>query len=301
MSHANDLVIDAALVKSLISTQFPQWAELPMEQVISGGTDNVIYRLGTDMAVRLPRAEWAVGQVEKEQKWLPQLAALLPIPIHAPIAFGAPTEGYPRKWSVYRWLEGENATVRQVEDQNQAANALAQFVTAMQRIDSDGGPPPGAHNSGRGEPLVKRDAAVRAAIITLHDIVDTHAATAVWEAAQQAPVWQSKPVWIHGDLHPGNLLIEDGRLSAVIDFGTLGVGDPSCDLMVAWTFLAAQGRERFRAALPIDDAAWLRGSGWALSFGLIALAYYLETNLVLAEISRRTINEVLADYKNGLL
>ncbi|BFT73787.1 aminoglycoside phosphotransferase family protein [Paenibacillus sp. P36] len=301
MSQANDLVIDATLVKSLISTQFPQWAELAIEQVISGGTDNVIYRLGTDMAVRLPRAEWAVGQVEKEQKWLPQLAGLLPIPIHAPIAFGAPTEGYPRNWSVYRWLEGENATVRQVEDQNQAANALAQFVIAMQRIDSDGGPPPGAHNSGRGEPLAKRDAAVRAAIVTLHDIVDADAATAVWEAALQAPVWQGKPVWIHGDLHPGNLLIEEGRLSAVIDFGTLGVGDPACDLMVAWTFLAAQGRERFRADLPIDDAAWSRGSGWALSFGLIALAYYLETNLVLAEISRRTINEVLADYKNGLL
>lgn len=301
MNQANEMEINLTLVKRLISAQFPQWADLPIEPVISAGTDNAIYRLGEEMAVRLPRAEWAIGQVEKEQRWLPGLAPLLPIPIPVPLALGMPADGYPWHWSVYRWLEGENATVRRVEDEGHAAAALAHFITAMQRIDSAGGPPPGPHNSGRGVPLAERAASVRAAITTLHSIVDTYAATAVWEAALQAPVWHGKPVWLHGDLHPGNVLVEQGRLSAVIDFGTLGVGDPACDLMVAWTLLSAQGRNLFRAALPIDDATWLRGSGWALSFGLIALAYYLDTNPVLAGISRRAIDEVLADYKNDLL
>jgi aminoglycoside phosphotransferase (APT) family kinase protein len=145
-----------------------------------------------------------------------------------------------------------------------------------------------------------RDASVRNAIATLNNMLDTDVATAAWEAALQAPVWQGKAVWLHGDLHPGNLLVEQGRLTAVIDFGTLGVGDPACDLMVAWTLLSAENRDLFRAALTVDDATWARGRGWALSFGLIAFAYYLDTNPVLAAISRRAIDEVLVEHTNGI-
>jgi aminoglycoside phosphotransferase (APT) family kinase protein len=291
--------IDATLVRRLIAAQFPQWADHLIQPVESAGTDNAIYRLGEGMAVRLPRVEWAIGQVEKEQLWLPKLAPLLQLSIPTPLAMGMPDEGYPYRWSVYRWLDGENATIGRIDNLRQAAIALARFVASMQRIDSTGGPPPGPHNSGRGVPLAMRDASVRKAISTLNNRLDTDMATAAWESALQAPVWQGTPVWLHGDLHPGNLLVDQGRLTAVIDFGTLGVGDPACDLMVAWTLLSAESRDIFRAALPVDDATWARGRGWALSFGLIALAYYLDTNPVLAQISRRTIDEVLAEHSNG--
>ncbi|KRF04784.1 hypothetical protein ASG89_21000 [Paenibacillus sp. Soil766] len=298
MSQSKELEIDLNLVEQLVRSQFPQWAELRLRPVDSAGTDNVIYRLGDDMAVRLPRAEWAIGQVEKEQRWLPKLAAMIPLSIPVPLAQGVPTDDYPWFWSVYRWLDGENATVGQLDSYNQAATALAQFINTIQTIEPTDGPGPGTHNSGRGEPLARRDAAVREAVANLNTIIDTDVALAVWDSALQAPVWQGQGVWIHGDLHPGNLLIAQGQLSAVIDFGTLGVGDPACDLMVAWTFLTIESREEFRSLLTVDEATWLRGRGWALSFGLIAYAYYIDKNPGLAAISRRTIDEVLHEHVN---
>ncbi|WNC16122.1 aminoglycoside phosphotransferase family protein [Brevibacillus brevis] len=296
MTQANGRTIDVTLVQRLIEAQFPQWADDLISPVETSGTDNAIFRLGEDLAVRLPRVEWAIGQVEKEQQWLPRLAPHLPLPIPAPIAIGQPGEGYPWHWSVYRWLEGENAITGRIDNPDQAATSLAQFVAAMQRIDTAGGPAPGPHNSGRGVPLAMRDQAVRSAISSTRNLLDTDKAAAVWEAALQAPVWEGAGVWLHGDLHPGNLLVAQGELSAVIDFGTLGVGDPACDLMVAWTLLPAESRSVFRAALPADDATWARGRGWALSFGLLAYAYYHDKNPVLAHISRRTIDEVLAEH-----
>ncbi|NQX58268.1 aminoglycoside phosphotransferase family protein [Paenibacillus qinlingensis] len=296
MSHSKEIDMDLKLVQQLISSQFPKWAELPLRPVDSVGTDNVIFRLGEDMAVRLPHVDWAIGQVDKEQRWLPKLAPLIPIAIPVPLAKGIPTEDYPWFWSVYRWLEGENATVGHLNSYNQAATALAQFIHAMQTIDPAGGPVPGSHNSGRGEPLAKRDVEVRHAIASLNTLINTDVAEAVWDLALQARVWQSEGVWVHGDLHPGNLLIEQGELSAVIDFGTLGVGDPACDLMVAWTFLTPESRKHFRALLTVDEATWSRGRGWALSFGLIAYTYYIDKNPGLAAISLRTIDEVLSEH-----
>jgi aminoglycoside phosphotransferase (APT) family kinase protein len=211
---------------------------------------------------------------------------------------GKPGEGYPWHWSVCRWLDGENATIERLGDLRQAALDLARFITALQQIDPEGGPPPGPYNSFRGVPLAMRDAQTRAAIATLHGVLDTGAVTEVWESALQAPAWQGPPLWIHGDLQSGNLLAQLGRLSAVIDFGCLGVGDPACDLSVAWNLLTVETRAVFRAALQVDDAAWARGRGWALSVGLIALPYYQSTNPVLAGISRRAIDEALADYQN---
>jgi aminoglycoside phosphotransferase (APT) family kinase protein len=295
--HADEVDTDVSLVGRLLAAQFPQWADLPIRPVPSAGTDNALYRLGDDMAVRLPRLLAATGQVDKEHRWLPRLAPLLPLAIPVPLAQGAPGEGYPWHWSVYRWLAGENATIERLADPRQAATELAQFIAALQRIDPTGGPPPGAHNSFRGVPLEMRDPETRAAIATLHGTLDAGALTAAWEAALQAPAWRGPPVWIHGDLQSGNLLAQHGRLRAVIDFGCLGVGDPACDLQVAWNLLSAETRHVFRAALAVDDATWARGRGWALSVGLVALPYYQSTNPVLAGISRRAIAQALPDHR----
>jgi aminoglycoside phosphotransferase (APT) family kinase protein len=293
--HFNEVNTHVSLVVRLLTSQFPQWAGLPIAPVHSAGTDNALYRLGDDMVVRLPRVDWAVGQVEKEHLWLPRLAPFLPLAIPVPLAKGEPGEGYPWHWSVYRWLEGENATSDRITDPSQAATDLAHFVAALQRTDPTGGPPAGAHNSHRGVPLAMRDRQTRAAIAALHGVLDALAVTRAWDAALQAPSWRGTPVWIHGDLQPGNLLAQGGRLSAVIDFGCLGVGDPACDVMAAWLFLSRETRDAFRAVLQVDDATWARGRGWALSFGLIALPYYQNTNPVLAGIARRAIDEALAE------
>ena len=294
--HDDEVPTDVALVRRLLAAQFPHWADLRIEPVPSAGTDNALYRLGSHMVVRLPRIAWAVGQVDKEHRWLPKLAPLLPLAIPSPLARGSPAEGYPWHWSVYRWLEGKDATVARVADPLQAATELAQFITALQRIDPTGGPLAGEHNFFRGVPLAARDEPTRAAIAALHRDVDTRAVTAAWEASLRAPAWDGAPVWIHGDLQPGNLLVADGRLTAVIDFGGLGVGDPACDLMAAWSFFSADAREVFRANLRVDDATWSRGRGWALSVGLIALPYYRETNPTLSATARRAIGEAVGDY-----
>ena len=291
--HVDEVDTNVSLVRQLLNTQFPHWANLPIRHAHSTGTGNALYRLGDDMVVRLPRIPSAVGQVDKEQKWLPVLAPLLPLNIPVPIVKGKPSDGYPWHWSVYRWLEGEDATAAPIADPHQAATDLARFIIALQRIEATGGPPPGGHNFYRGVPLAMRDHETREAIAALHDMIDTGEVTAAWDAAIQTPAWNGVPVWLHGDLHAGNLLIQQGRLSAVIDFGGLGVGDPACDVMAAWVFLSAENRPLFREVLQVDDETWDRGRGWALSFGLIALPYYQTTNPVLAAIARRAINEAL--------
>jgi aminoglycoside phosphotransferase (APT) family kinase protein len=250
-----------------------------------------LYRLGNDMAVRLPRIDWAVEGVDKEHEWLPRLAPLLPVAIPVPLAKGMPAEGYPWPWSVYRWLGGENPTIDRIADPDSLAKDLARFVEALHRIDPTGGPP-----ATRGVPLAMRDHPTRTAIADLQGTIDTHATTIAWDAALQTPAWSGPSVWVHGDLAPGNLLLQDGRLTAVIDFAGLGVGDPACDLMVAWNLLPANARNVFRADLGVDDTTWGRGRGWALSVALIQLPYYRDTNPALAASARHVIREVLADY-----
>ncbi len=296
--HADEVDTDVSLVSRLLAAQFPRWAELPIEPIRSAGTDNAIYRLGDDMAARLPRIQGAIGQVEKEHRWLPRLAPRLPLAIPVPLAKGASGEGYPFPWSVHRWLEGENAATGRVADPRRAAAELARFVSALRGIDPTGGPLAVDCNL-RGVPLATRDAETREAIAALHGMIDADAATAAWEAALQAPEWSRAPVWFHGDLLPGNLLIEGGRISAVIDFGGLGVGDPACDLMVAWSLFSGESRDVFREAVAADDATWARGRGCALSQALIFIPYYLDTNPVGVGVARRAIAEVLADYERG--
>jgi len=294
--HVDEIETNEALVRRLLAAQFPQWARLPVAGVSSTGADHAIYRLGDRMAVRLPRIHWATAQGEKESRWLPVMAPRLPLTVPAPLARGEPGEGYPWRWSVVPWLAGEPAAPDRLDDPRLAAIDLARFIQALRRIDPTGGPPPGAHNFGRGEPLPGRDTRTRLAIAALHGTLDTDAVTGAWESALRAPAWPGPPVWVHGDLQAGNLLAVGGRLSAVIDWGGLAVGDPACDLMVAWNLFEAGERLVFRATLGADDATWARGRGWALSVALIALPYYQSTNPVLAAASHRTIRNVLADH-----
>ena len=291
--HANEVSTDVSLVRRLLTSQFPQWANLAIKPVLSAGTDNAIFRLGRDMSVRLPRIDWAEAQVDKEHEWMPRLAPHLPLAIPLPLAKGEPDEKYPYNWSVYKWLKGENASIEQLVDPCQTAIELAQFITALQQIDTIGGPLAEEHNL-RGVPLKIRDKVTRESIATLKDTIDTNAAFAVWEEALQALEWNNKPVWFHGDLLIGNVLFEGGRLSAVIDFGGLGVGDPACDLMIAWSLFSGESRKVFREALNFDDATWARGRGQALSQAVIFIPYYLNTNPIGVGYARKMIKEILA-------
>jgi aminoglycoside phosphotransferase (APT) family kinase protein len=297
--HENEVATDESLVRRLLLAQFPRWADRPIVPVPSAGTDNALYRLGEDLVVRLPRIDWAVGQVDKEHQWMPRLAPFLPLLIPAPLEKGQPGEGYPWEWSIYQWHEGENTTLDQIADPVQAAVDLAEFLLALQSIDTGGGPDAIEHKL-RGAPLVLRDRATRGAIATMDGMMDCEMATAVWETALEAPDWDRPAVWFHGDLLPGNLLFREGRLRAVIDFGGLGVGDPACDLMIAWGLFAGKSREAFRSVLAVDDAAWARGRGQALSQAAIFVPYYLDTNRAGVHHALHMIDEVLADYQaNG--
>jgi aminoglycoside phosphotransferase (APT) family kinase protein len=294
--HADEVDTDPSLVKRLLADQFPQWADLPIERVESSGTDNAIYRIGDHMTARLPRVPGGTGTIDKELRWLPELAPMLPIPISQPLAKGSPGPGYPWHWSVHSWLEGESVNVERVADPVGLAQDLGGFVAALRRLDTAGGPVAGQDGS-RGVPLARRDAATREAIAQLDGLIDSPAVTVAWDAALRAPAWQQPGVWIHGDLLSGNVLVDGhGRLSAVIDFGCMAVGDPACDVMAAWTLFEAAGREAFRSGVAVDDATWARGRGWALSFALIALPYYMHTNPVFVRDARHVIREVLADH-----
>lgn len=292
--HPGTYPTDVDLVRRLIAGQFPQWAGLAVERFPSGGTVNAMYRLGDDMVVRLPLTRGGVGDVLLERAWLPRLAPQLPQPVPEALGDGVPAEGFPWPWSVYRWLAGENPEVEALSEPVLLAEDLAGFVAAMRSITLPGAPP--AH---RGGPVASLDVETRAAIEELRGIpqegVDCDAATAVWEEALRTPGWDGPPVWLHADLMPGNLLVEAGRLTSVIDFGCLGTGDPACDLFPAWNLLPARAREVFREALGVDDATWIRGRGRTLSQALIALPYYRSTNPAMARNARHVIRTVLGE------
>ncbi|MEN3312025.1 MAG: hypothetical protein V7645_1354 [Actinomycetota bacterium] len=292
--HADEIETDVTLVRRLLAGQFPQWADLAIDPVVSYGTDHDIYRLGDRLAARLPRIGWATEQAAKEAEWLPKFGPYLPLAVPVQLARGQPAEGYPFEWSVYRWLPGENANGT-IDDLDRAAVDLAAFVDALRRVDpTDAHPrPPG----GRGAPLAELDDRVRRSIAQLGNRVDGDAATFSWEQSLNASEWDREEVWVHGDLLPGNLLVVKGRLSAVIDFGCLNVGDPACDLQPAWNVFAGDSRRRYRAELQVDDASWLRGRGWALYQALMALPYYWDTNPGMIRQASHALAQVLAgDY-----
>lgn len=263
--------IDVALVRRLIDQQFSEWQDLSIQKIEPGGWDNRTFRLGSDLIVRLPSHAAYTAQVAKEQCWLPRLAGHLPVAIPMPVAKGMPTYEYPWHWSVYRWIAGQTARVAKIPDLPAFAVDLAQFLTALQRLDVSGGPPPGPHNFYRGGSLNTYDEETRQALRDLEHHIDTKAATAVWEAALHG-TWTRPPVWVHGDIHPTNLLVKGGHLNAVIDFGCLGVGDPACDLAIAWTFFTGKARDEFCRHLLADEGTWARARGWALWKAVITLA-----------------------------
>ncbi|MFC1414128.1 aminoglycoside phosphotransferase family protein [Streptacidiphilus sp. N1-12] len=284
--------IDEGLVRRLIAEQFPQWAELAVKRWPSGGTVNAMYRLGDHMVVRLPLVRGGANDVSREREWLPRLAPFLPTRIPEVLGAGEPTREYPWPWSVYRWLPGGHPVEGALGASGQLAQDLAAFVAALCGVTLPAGPM--AH---RGEPVASLDAQTRAAIEELRAIpqegIDCAAVTAVWEETLRAPGWNGQPVWVHADLMPGNLLVDNGRLVSVIDFGCAGVGDPACDLFPAWNLLSADGRDIFREALVVDDATWTRGRGRTLSQALIALPYYRRTNPAMAHNARYVIQAVI--------
>ena len=290
--------IDAALVRRLVASQFPQWQRLAVRPVEQDGWDNRTYRLGDELTVRLPTHASYEPAVVKEDRWLPVLAGQLPLPIPEPVAIGRPAHGYPFVWSVRRWLDGEPATSAQIDDLPAFAISVADFIVWLQRIDPTDGPSAGDHSFHRGGPPAYYDEETRRALETLATRpetggIDVPGATAVWQAALEAR-WHGSPRWFHGDIAAGNLLVRAGRLAAVIDFGTSGIGDPACDLVIAWTLLHGASRRAFRSRVGQDPAMWARARGWALWKALITLVD--DAGGPVAEANRRIVADVVAEH-----
>jgi aminoglycoside phosphotransferase (APT) family kinase protein len=294
--HDDEVDIDASLVARLLSAQFPQWADRPIEAVAASGTDNVTFRLGADLTVRLPRTPWTAGQVEQDATWLPRLAPQLPLAVPELVALGTPGEGYPFSWGVYRWLDGEEFQLDLLSDPAQAATDLAGFISSLQTIDATGAPVPADDPFSRGTPLAPRDAMFREALDELRDEYDTGLVLAAWEASLAAAPWGGAPVLIHGDLLPGNLLVSNGRLSAVIDFASLRAADPAGDLLPAWYVFTGESRRVFRDELGVDDDTWARGRGWALSLQVIWIPYDRKRNPDAVREPSQVIVDTLADF-----
>lgn len=289
--HVDEVDTDAELVRRLLRAQHPQWADRSIRRVPSAGTDNAMYRLGDDLAARLPRIDWAVATVAKEQRWLPLLAPHLPLAVPLPVADGAPSEEFPHPWGVVEWLPGEMATAAGLEDPIQAARDLAAFVRALREVDATDGP---RHN--RGAPISRGDRMVRDGIAGVDGEVDVDALLDVWAEAVAAPAHAGPPTWFHGDLSRLNVLATDGQVSGIIDWGTCGVGDPAIDMMVAWSLLPAAARDVYRGELGVDDAEWARGKGWVVT-GVFGIPYYRYTNPALVAGVINAIEQVLADHR----
>ena len=291
---AADVAIEISLVRALLNQQHADLAHLPLVDVGSGW-DNSLYRLGADLAVRLPRRALAAPLIEHEQKWLPELAPRLPLPIPVPVRVGLPGQGFPWSWSVVPWLTGQPAVVEPPHDAAAAAVTLATFVCALHRPAPDDAP----RNPVRGVPLADRAAAVHARTTDLDGLVNRTAVLDLWEKVVGTPTWSGPPLWIHGDLHAGNVLVDRGRISAVIDFGDLTAGDPATDLSIAWTLLPATARSIFRTSVTelsgwVDGDTWIRARGWALALGLAFLASSRD-NQLMSLMGRTAIDAVLSE------
>ncbi len=290
-------IINVDLVIRLINEQFPEWSDLDIRPVKFSGNDNRTFHLGEHMSVRLPSAASYVPQVEKEQKWLPILNKELSIPISIPLAKGNPSEEYPWPWSINEWIVGETLSLKNSNDHNQLARDLGAFLTELQSIDASGGPLAGEHNFYRGGSLTVYDEESRYAIENNKDIFNENVLIEIWGLAIDSK-WDSEPVWVHGDIAPGNILVKDGKLCAVIDFGILGVGDPACDAAMAWTFFDENSRSIFKNVLNMDEGTWNRARGWALWKALLTYDGNKHSNKAIAEESSIIINIIVDDYES---
>lgn len=292
------MMINSDLVARLINEQFPEWSHLYIKPVKNGGNDNRTFHLGDQMSVRLPSAAGYAPQVEKEQKWLPILAEKLSLPVSTPIAKGNPNKEYPWSWSIYKWLEGDPLTHNNIDNLNQLAKDLGSFLKELQSIDASGGPLAGKHNFYRGGSLSIYNKESRNAIENSSGTIDGGLLSEIWSLALDSE-WESEPVWVHGDIAPGNLLAKEGKLCSVIDFGIVGVGDPSCDAAIAWTFFDDTSRRVFKNEINLDEGTWNRARGWALWKALITYDSHKNFDKVRAEEASNTIWTIIEEYKNS--
>lgn len=283
------------LVRKLILEQFPEYSSLPITSVEKQGHDNRTYRLGEGLLIRMPTAESYALKVPKEQELLPKIAPHLSVNISMPIKMGDPSEDYPYQFSIYKWLDGKSANFLHINDQvlEYIALELANFLKELHSINNIEGPGPGQHNWWRGGCVDVYDKGARAQITNLADMLDTNKAMDLWVKACSTK-WSNPPVWIHGDFASGNMLIKDNKLSGIIDFGGMGVGDPACDLVIAWTFLKGKSREIFKEAMKLDDDTWMRARGWALWKATFELCNIMDKNSLDATKQIKIIEDVLA-------
>jgi aminoglycoside phosphotransferase (APT) family kinase protein len=292
--HPDEVPVDADVARRLVAAQFPEWADLEV-RFAGSGTDNTMYRLGEDLAVRLPRTARKGEKVPFEQRWLRHLGPQVPLAMPEPVAEGQPGEGYPFPWTVLTWVEGTPLADDPPLDEAVVVRQLADLGFALRAVDPTGGPEPGPVNNWRGAPVVVAERPFRAALAGLADEVDVGAVERSWDESVAAPAWDGPPVWVHGDLMPGNLLARDGRLVGLLDVGCVAVGDPAADVLAAWTLFGASGRESFRRALDVDEPMWLRSRGWALNVAVQGLGYYRESNPSFSALCERLLAEVLGD------
>lgn len=286
--HDGEFEIDESLVRVLLKQQCPQWASLPLQRLITSGTDHALFRLGNEYVVRLPRLEGANEKLNKEWEWIPRLSEFLKIPISKPVFKGTPAHSYPSLWYIARWNEGHVPQFEQENEYEFLAKDLALFINELHEVKLTNGP-----LSRRGVPLKKLDDETRNAILQLKDDIDTLSVATLWNQLSIIPYWKKDPVWIHGDLLPGNILVQNNRLSAVIDFSDVGMGDPACDFIIAWSLLNPRSRSIFKHHLKnVDEDTWQRGRGWALSIALIILPYYRDTNPTLAAVARQILKNI---------
>ena len=290
-------------VGHMLREQFPNLSDLPLEPFQSAATDNVVYRLGTDLLVRLPQSSSAADQVAKDARWLPQLAPHLSVEIPTVVGEGRPTDLFPWPWSVQKWIDGSDAGSGAARDRIEVAAVLGTVVQEIRRVDTAGAPTPSAANSFRGAPLATRDDHVRHAARFIEQMgsnnrftagIDVARAMRIWQSAVDAAPWGGPPVWIHGDLIPGNILMHGTELAALIDFGCAAVGDPAGDIMAAWTLFQGEARKEFLARTHVDDDTHARARGWAAYVGITAMPYHHDTNPSFCAFARGILDDMLA-------
>lgn len=292
--HPDQFPVTGELAKGLLAGQFPNWSSLPLVPLQTMGTDHALFRLGKEMLLRLPLTRAASAQREKEHVWLPRLAPQLPLKIPRPLALGRPGPNFPFPWSVYSWLPGRTLCPG-AKTPVHLALQLAEFILCLRNLDTEGGPPAGPDNFGRGLPLITRDEMVLRSLGEMRGMLDEARVLEHWHICLAAEAWKGPPVWVHGDLREDNLLARDGKISAVIDFGGLGLGDPAVDMLIAWSLFDPPARKLFREAAEVDEAAWLRGQGWAISVAVTAIPYYLKTNPAMVAYGRRLLTSVMEE------
>lgn len=289
--HENEIVINDVLVRELVGQQFPAWGGLEIRRLPPVGTDNQLFRLGPHLLARLPRIEWAAASAQWEAAWLPRLAPYVDLRIPVPLGLGRPGSGYPWHWSVVPWIDGATPTAATV-DPDEWATALASFVRQLRGAPAMDGP---IATEGRGGPLPALDDWVRTWAARADPLeIDRSAVLAVWEDALDAPAWAGEPCWFHGDLHEGNLIVRDGRLVAVIDWGTAGRGDPAVELNAMWGYLPASAADLYRETVGLDEAAYRRARGFALAPAISGATYYRDTAPELAALDLATVRALVA-------